>query len=91
MAAQRLYTFFFRQEPVIRCIDYLNFTSITLYLVHLLTAHSLFFRSLKNGKNSFVLSSARDVGKLRSVQVQLNGYGSFLKKVVVHSKATNKR
>lgn len=48
-------------------------------------------RSLKNGKNSFVLSSARDVGKLRSVQVQLNGYGSFLKKVVVHSKATNKR
>ncbi|PFX32145.1 pancreatic lipase-related protein 2-like isoform X1 [Stylophora pistillata] len=48
-------------------------------------------RSVKHGKDSFLLSSARDIGKLQSVEVQLNGYASFLKKVVVHSKATNKR
>lgn len=91
MAAQRLHTFFFAKSQSSDASTTKTLHLLHCYLVHLLTSHSLFSRSLKNGKNSFVLSSARDVGKLRSVQVQLNGYGSFLKKVVVHSKATNKR
>ncbi|XP_078354655.1 pancreatic lipase-related protein 2-like [Oculina patagonica] len=48
-------------------------------------------RDLKFGKQSFVLSSARDVGKLESIEVQFKGSGFFLKKVVVYSKLENRR
>ena len=49
------------------------------------------FRDVKLGKQSFVLSSVRDAGKLQSVEVQFRGPGFFLKKVVVYSKVENKR
>jgi len=48
-------------------------------------------RDVKYGKESFVLSSARDVGQLQSIKVQFKGSGFFLKKVVIYSKIENKR
>lgn len=48
-------------------------------------------RDVQFGKESFVLSSARDVGQLQSIKVHFKGSGFFLKKAVVYSKVQNKR
>ena len=61
-------------------------------LAHFQISFSFFpFRELKFGKQSFVLSSARDVGALQSIEVQFKGSRFFLKKVIVFSKVEDKR
>ena len=52
---------------------------------------NIFFREVEFGKESFVLSSSRSIGKLRSIEVQFKGTGMYLKKVFVYSKAEEKR
>ena len=52
---------------------------------------NIFFREVEFGKESFVLSSSRSIGKLRSIEVQFQGTGMYLKNVFVYSKAEEKR
>ena len=52
---------------------------------------NIFFREVEFGRESFVLSSSRSIGKLRSIEVQFRGAGMYLKKVFVYSKAEEKR
>ena len=52
---------------------------------------NIFFREVEFGNESFVLSSSRSIGKLRSIEVQFKGTGMYLKKVFVYSKAEEKR
>ena len=52
---------------------------------------SFIFRDVKLGKESLVLSSARDIGKLQSVEVQYKGSGLYLKEVAVYSRVEDKR
>lgn len=48
-------------------------------------------RDVKLGKESLVLSSARDIGKLQSIEVQYKGSGLYLKEVAVYSRVEDKR
>jgi len=57
------------------------------YIMHLI----YIFRDVKFGKESFVLSAARDIGKVQSIDVQFKGSGLYLIEVIVYSKVENKR